>query len=157
MSFLILKLIHILSAIILFGVGLGTVFYKIMADHSSNHAAIAVTSRHVVQADWWFTTPTVVIQPLTGILMARQLAMPLSEGWLLLTAILYVLTGLCWLPVVYLQIRMRDIANAALAKNQPLPPRYRYYSLIWMWLGVPAFFAMVGITTLMVFHGSLWS
>lgn len=157
MTFLTLKLLHILSAVILFGVGLGTVFYKIMADHSGNHAAIAVTSRHVVQADWWFTPPTVIIQPLTGILMAQQLAMSLNDNWLMLTSILYILTGLCWLPVVYLQIRMRDIANDSLNKNQLLPPRYRYYSLIWMWLGVPAFFAMLGITTLMVFHGSFWS
>lgn len=156
MTFLTLKLLHILSAIILFGVGLGTVFYKIMADRSGNHAAIAVTSSHVVQADWWFTTPTVIIQPLTGILMAQQLAMPLDSDWLLLTIILYLLTGLCWLPVVYLQIRLRNIAVDSLNKNQPLPARYRYYSLLWMWLGVPAFFAMLGITTLMVFHGSFW-
>ncbi len=156
MSFLFLKLLHIFSAIILFGVGLGTVFYKIMADRSGNHAAIAVTSRHVVQADWWFTTPTVIVQPLTGILMAQRLAMPLNDNWLLMTVVLYVLTGICWLPVVYLQIRLRDIAVDSLNKNQPLPYSYRYYSLIWMWLGVPAFFAMIAITTLMVFHGSLW-
>lgn len=157
MSFLTLKTIHILSAIILFGVGLGTVFYKIMADRSGDRAAIAVTSRHVVLADWWFTTPTVVIQPLTGILLASRLSLPMTEDWLWQTLGLYLLAGLCWLPVVYLQIRMRDIAAAAERQNRPLPSSYGYYSRIWMVLGVPAFFAMLIITALMVFHNSLWS
>ncbi len=155
MIFLVLKLIHIVSAIILFGMGLGTVFYKIMADGSGNHDAIAMTSRHVVQADWWFTTPTVIIQPVTGILMAYQLSMPLSENWLLLTFLLYGLTGICWIPVVYLQIKMRNIATQTLAQKLPLPAQYYSYSKIWIWLGVPAFFAMMGITTLMVFHRAL--
>lgn len=156
MIFLTLKLIHIFSAIILFGLGCGTVFFKMMADHSGDHAAIAVTSRHVVLADWWFTTPTVIIQPLTGILMAQQLGLVLTEGWMIQTIILYLLTGICWIPVVYLQILMRDIANQSLAENKPLPKRYHYYSNIWMWLGVPAFFAMLAITTMMVFHSSLF-
>ena len=158
MIFLTLKLIHIFSAIILFGLGCGTVFFKMMADRTGNHNAIAVTSKHVVLADWWFTTPTVILQPVTGILMAEQLGMLLTDTWLVQTIVLYVLTGLCWLPVVYLQIRMRDIANESLQDNKPLPAQYHYYSKIWMWLGVPAFFAMLGITTLMVFHSALiWS
>lgn len=155
MSFLILKLIHIASAIILFGLGCGTVFFKMMADRSGNHAAIAVTSKHVVLADWWFTTPTVIIQPLTGILMANQIGLIWSDGWLFQSIILYLLTGLCWVPVVYLQLRMRDIANESLANKKPLPELYHYYSKLWMWLGVPAFFAMLSITTMMVFHTSL--
>ncbi len=155
MMFLSIKLIHIFSAIILFGLGCGTVFFKMMADRSDNHAAIAVTSRHVVLADWWFTTPTVIIQPLTGIIMAQQTGMVLTEGWVVQSIVLYVLTGICWLPVIYLQIRMRDIANQSLVENKPLPTSYHYYSKIWMWLGVPAFFAMLGITTMMVFHSSL--
>ncbi len=69
---------------------------------------------------------------------------------------LYILTGLCWLPVVYLQLQMRDIANKSLLENKPLPEQYYYYSKIWMWLGVPAFFAMLSITTMMVFHSSLF-
>lgn len=156
MIFLSLKLIHIASAIILFGLGCGTVFFKMMADSSGNHAAIAITSKHVVLADWWFTTPTVFIQPLTGILMAEQMGMSLMDGWIMQSVILYVLTGLCWLPVVYLQIRMRDIATESLAENKPLPGQYHYYSKLWMWLGVPAFFAMLAITTMMVFHSSLF-
>ena len=157
MIYLTLKLIHILSAIILFGLGLGTVFYKVMADKTGNHAAIAVTSRHVVLADWWFTTPTVIIQPITGFLLAEQMSASISNSWLSWTLVLYVLTGLCWLPVVWLQIRMRDLAAESLAQGHILPDRYGYYAKLWLWLGVPAFFGMIGITTLMVFHSSLWS
>lgn len=156
MIFLTLKLIHIISAIILFGLGCGTVFFKMMADRNGNHAAIAVTSKHVVLADWWFTTPTVIIQPFTGVLMAQQIGMSLTDGWMIQTIILYLLTGLCWIPVVFLQIKMRDIANESLINNESLPDLYHYYSKIWMWLGVPAFFAMLGITTMMVFHTSLF-
>ncbi len=156
MFLLTLKLIHVLSAIILFGLGLGTVFYKIMADRSRNHAAIAFTSAHVVKADWWFTTPTVIIQPLTGVLMANQLAISLGEDWLIQTFFLYAITGLCWIPVVYLQIKMRDIAQQSLDQRLPLPAIYHQYSKLWMWLGVPAFFSMIGITTLMIFHRALF-
>jgi uncharacterized membrane protein len=157
MMYLTLKLIHILSAIVLFGLGSGTVFYKVMADRSGDHAAIAITSQHVVLADWWFTTPTVILQPLTGFLLAEQLSTSLNSGWLGWTLILYLLTGLCWLPVLILQIRMRDIAVESLALQQPLPTLYHHYAKVWLWLGVPAFFGMIGITTLMVFHNSLWS
>ncbi len=155
MIFLTLKLIHILSAIILFGLGCGTVFFKLMADRSGDHAAIAITSKHVVLADWWFTTPTVIIQPITGLLMAEQLSISVTDGWMIQTLVLYALTGLCWLPVIYLQIRMRDIAVQSLQQQKPLPGLYHHYAKIWMWLGVPAFFAMIAITSLMVFHSAL--
>ncbi|MCX7098854.1 MAG: DUF2269 domain-containing protein [Methylococcales bacterium] len=157
MIYLSLKLIHILSAIVLFGLGSGTVFYKVMTDKSGNHAAIAVTSKHVVLADCWFTTPTVIIQPLTGFLLAQQSSSPFSNGWLWWTLLLYAITGLCWLPVLVLQIRMRDLAAESLAAGQALPSIYSHYARIWLMLGVPAFFGMIGITTLMVFHNSLWS
>lgn len=157
MMYLTLKLIHILSAIVLFGLGSGTVFYKVMADRTGDHAAIAITSRHVVLADWWFTTPTVIIQPVTGFLLAGQLSTAMGDSWLAWTLVLYLITGLCWLPVVILQIRMRDLAVDSLAHGFPLPSLYHHYAKVWLWLGVPAFFGMIGITTLMVFHNSLWS
>lgn len=157
MMYLTVKLIHILSAIVLFGLGSGTVFFKVMADKSGNHQAIAVTSRHVVLADLWFTTPTVIIQPLTGVLLANELSAQLSDAWLAWSLVLYLITGLCWLPVLVLQIRMRDIAEQSLALGLPLPSIYRHYARVWLGLGVPAFFGMIGITTLMVFHSSLWS
>ena len=156
MSFLSWKVLHILSAIVLFGVGLGSVFYKMMADRSGNVAAIAVTSRHVVLADWWFTTPTVIFQPLSGVLMATQLELPLTESWLLAAYVLYAVAGLCWLPVVVLQIKLSEIARQASNEGSELPERYWFYTRIWMALGVPAFCAMIAIVVLMVFHDGLW-
>lgn len=157
MSFLTLKVLHILSAIVLFGVGLGTVFYKIMADRSGNLAAIAVTSRHVVLADWWFTTPAVIFQLISGLIMASQLNLRFDETWLLTTYGLVSLTGLCWLPVVWLQIELQNLAWQAFTEGTALPERYWRVTRIWMSLGVPAFFAMIAIVTVMVFHNSLWS
>ena len=156
MIYLSLKLVHILSAIILFGVGLGSVFYKVMADKSGNVAAIAVTSRNLVLADYWFTTPAVLIQPVTGMVMAKLLSMPLTTDWLLQCYFLYILVGLCWLPVLVLQLKMRDLALSALRQNTALPECYQRYARFWLWLGAPAFFAMIAITIMMVFHAPLW-
>jgi uncharacterized membrane protein len=157
MSFLAWKVLHILSAIVLFGVGLGSVFYKIMADRSGNVAAIAVTSRNVVLADWWFTTPTVIFQFLSGLMLASKLHLPLDASWLTVTYALYGLTGFCWLPVVGLQIALQNLAREALTQGEPLPERYWFYTRIWMGLGIPAFTSMIVIVTIMVFHDSLWS
>jgi uncharacterized membrane protein len=155
MDYLWLKTIHILSSILLFGTGLGSAFYKFMADRSGNVAAIAVTNRHVVWADWLFTTPTVIIQPITGIWLALLAGYPLTSGWLGWTLAMYAIAGLCWLPVVYMQIVMQRMAEQALAANTPLPPRYYRLARMWFWLGVPAFAMMVGIVYLMVFKPAL--
>lgn len=151
MSYPLVKTLHILSMVLLFGTGLGSAFYKWMADRSGNLAHIAVTNRHVVVADWWFTTPTVIFQPLSGWWLISQLGLPLDTPWIAVSLALYALAGACWLPVVWLQIRMRDLAGAALAGKQPLPPAYRRLARLWFWLGVPAFGAMVLVVALMVF------
>lgn len=152
MTFLTLKSLHILSAILLFGTGLGSAFYKYMADRSGNLGTIAVTNRHVVLADWLFTTPTVLLQPLTGVLMAKMLGISLLTPWLLISILLYLLAGACWLPVVFLQIRMRNISQIALKNNTALPESYYRYARYWFWLGAPAFLAMIAIVFLMVFR-----
>ena len=157
MEYLILKWIHILSATLLFGTGLGSAFYKYMTDRSGNVAAMAQTNKIVVLADWLFTTPTIIIQPLSGFLLTRVLGFPLSSSWLVATYFLYVLAGACWLPVVVLQIRMRDLASRAITRNEALGPAYRRYMRIWFWLGVPAFIAMVLVYYLMVFKPVLWA
>lgn len=151
MSYSLVKTLHILSMVLLFGTGLGSAFYKWMADRSGNLAHIAVTNRHVVLADWWFTTPTVIFQPLSGWWMVSLLGLPLNTPWIAASLALYALAGACWLPVVWLQIRMRDLAGAALAGNRPLPPDYWRLARLWFWLGVPAFSAMVLVVALMVF------
>ena len=154
MLYLSLKYLHILSMVLLFGTGLGSAFYKWMADRSGNLAHIAVVNRHVVLADWIFTTPTVIFQPLSGLWMVYLLGLPLATPWIALSLGLYVFAGVCWLPVVWLQIRMRNLADAALIAQIPLPAEYWRYARVWFWLGVPAFVAMMGVVFLMVFKTS---
>lgn len=154
MLYLSLKYLHILSMVLLFGTGLGSAFYKWMADRSGNLAHIAVVNRHVVLADWIFTTPTVIFQPLSGLWMVYLLGLPLATPWVALSLGLYVFAGLCWLPVVWLQIRMRNLVDAALMAQTPLPAEYWRYARVWFWLGVPAFVVMVGVVFLMVFKTS---
>ncbi len=151
MSYTLIKTLHILSMVLLFGTGLGSAFYKWMADRSGQLAHIAVTNRHVVLADWWFTTPTVIFQPLSGLWLIGQLGLPLGTPWVAISLGLYVLAGACWLPVVWLQIRMRDLAATALADGKALPPAYWRMARAWFWLGIPAFSAMVLVVALMVF------
>lgn len=151
MTYLTLKTLHILSMVLLFGTGLGSAFYKWMADRSGRLPHIAVTNRHVVLADWIFTTPTVVFQPVSGVAMALMAGIPLTTPWVAASLALYCLAGACWLPVVWLQIRMRGMAEKALDDGQPLPEAYRRLARAWFWLGVPAFGAMVLVVALMVF------
>lgn len=155
MLYLSLKYLHILSMVLLFGTGLGSAFYKWLADRSGNLAHIAVVNRHVVLADWIFTTPTVIFQLLSGLWMVTLLGLPLATPWIAISLTLYVLAGLCWLPVVWLQIQMRALADAALIAQTPLPAQYWRYARVWFWLGVPAFVAMLLIVLLMVFKTSL--
>lgn len=150
MTYATLKTLHILSMVLLFGTGLGSAFYKWMADRSGNLAHIAVTNRHVVLADWLFTTPTIIFQPISGLWMVYLLELPLSTPWVAVSLALYILAGACWLPVVWMQIRMRDIAEQAVADNTALPPLYWKMARWWFGLGIPAFIAMVCVVTFMV-------
>ncbi len=156
MEYLALRSIHILSAILLFGTGLGSAFYKYFTDRTGIVSAIAETNRLVVAADWLFTTPTVIIQPITGYLMMRYIGWPIDTSWLIVATGLYLLAGACWLPVVWLQIKMRDMSREAVAHNHPLPPHYHRMLRFWFWLGVPAFTAMIATVLLMVFKPTLW-
>lgn len=151
MLYLSLKWLHILSATILVGVGFGTAFYKWMIDRSGDVRVIAYASRLVVLADWLFTTPAIILQPLTGLWMLHLAGYSLSSPWIAWTLLLYALAGVCWLPVVWLQYRMRALALAALATEQALPASYWRYTRTWFWLGIPAFAAMLAIYALMVF------
>lgn len=151
MTYTILKTMHILSMVLLFGTGLGSAFYKKMADNSGNVAHIAVTNRHVVLADWIFTTPTVIFQPISGFWMVYLLDIPLTTPWIAASLFLFLFAGACWLPVVWLQIRMQKIAEEAVANESALPARYWQMARWWFRLGVPAFTSMVLVVTLMVF------
>ena len=146
----ILKAIHIVSSTVLFGTGLGTAFFKWTVDRSGDAAAIRVVSERVVLADWIFTTPAIVIQAVTGIALARLLGYPLTTSWIVWSIGLYCLAGACWIPVVVLQIRMRDLARAANLERASLPPLYWRHAHAWFWLGVPAFAAVLAVFGLMV-------
>jgi uncharacterized membrane protein len=151
MLYLLLKTIHILSATLLFGTGIGSAYYMLRAHLNAEVHAIATTTKHVVIADWLFTATSGIIQPITGIWMAWLVGWPLTQTWILLSLILYFLAGACWLPVVWLQYQMRDIASKAMTENTPLPPLYYRYMRIWFWLGWPAFISLVIVFFLMVF------
>ena len=148
--YLTLKWLHILSSVVLVGTGLGSAYYMFFANRSRDLAAQAVVTRLVVQADWWFTTPAVLLQPATGLAMVYLAGFPLSTPWIAASLALYAIAGLCWLPVVWLQIRMRALAQQAAEAGTPLAPLYWRYARWWEALGYPAFAAMVVVFYLMV-------
>ncbi len=145
-----LKAIHIVSSTVLFGTGLGTAFFKWIVDRSGNVSAIRVVSEKVVLADWLFTSPAIVIQAVTGTLLARLMGFSIAHGWVARAIALYCVAGLCWLPVVWLQMRMRDLARDSDSHGSPLAPTYWRYARVWFWLGVPAFLSLVVVFWLMV-------
>ncbi len=145
------KLLHILSATVLVGTGVGTAFFMYATHLRGEVRAIASVSRTVVLADWIFTTPTVFLQPLTGAWLVHLAGYTWSETWIVASLGLYVLAAGCWLPVVRLQIRMRDLATRG-AENEPLPADYHRCMRLWFVLGWPALIAMTAILALMVFR-----
>lgn len=150
MDYLIAKWLHILSSTLLFGTGIGSAYYMLFASLTRDARAVAVVVRFVVLADWLFTSTTIVFQPLSGLYMLHLAHIPITTPWVLWTFVLYFLAGACWLPVVWLQIRMRALAQAAAAADEPLPPRYFALLRIWVALGIPAFLALVVVFYLMV-------
>jgi uncharacterized membrane protein len=144
-EYLIVKWIHILSSTLLFGTGLGSAFYMFFTNLSGDVRAIAIVSRRVVWADWLFTTPTAIIQPATGLYLVHLAGLPLSTGWIAWSIALFVLAGACWIPVVWIQIRMAALAERAVQHGTPLPPLFWRYHRIWTALGIPAFIAFIAI------------
>jgi uncharacterized membrane protein len=150
MAYLLLKYVHVVGAAILFGTGAGIAFFMLMAHLTGKAAAIAAVARIVVIADFVFTATAVVLQPVTGAALAWSVGYALTEGWILLSIILYLVTGAFWLPVVWMQMRMRALAEQAALHGQPLPAAY--HKLFWTWFafGFPAFASVAGILWLMI-------
>jgi uncharacterized membrane protein len=148
--FFLLKFLHVIGAAVLLGTGAGMAFFMLAAHLSGNPATIAGTARIVVRADFLFTATAVVAQPITGVLLAWNVGYSLLDGWIAWSIVLYFVTGAFWLPVVWMQIRIRDLAAAALCENRPLPPQY--HKLFWWWFafGFPAFAAVLAIFWLMI-------
>lgn len=152
----VLKFLHILSATLLFGTGLGTAFHCWFAHVTGDARAIAVVLRNVVRADWLFTATSGIAQPVTGYLLIQETGRELTEPWIVLSFALYLIAGACWLVVVSLQMRARDLAIAAAKNGQKLPPDYYRVMRLWFALGWPAFLALIGIFWLMVSKPDLW-
>ena len=150
MSYNTLLLLHIISVILLLGIGGGSAFYKFMADRSKNVAVIVHTNKMVVLADWLFTTPAVIAQPLTG-LMLMEVGFSWDDGWLVLSMVLYALSIALWLVALFLQIEMKQLAS--MAQEQKIALDKRYYRLVhwWITLGIFSSLAMGGIMILMIF------
>jgi uncharacterized membrane protein len=154
--YLVLKTVHILSSVLLVGTGFGTAFYLFFANRSGSLETQVVVSRLVVRADTWFTTPAVIVQPLSGFALAHVAGWPIGTPWIVLSLALYALAGACWLPVLALQLRMARTAAADHAAGRPLSASYARDARRWERLGYPAFLAMVGIYVLMVNKPVLW-
>jgi uncharacterized membrane protein len=122
--YFVLKFLHVIGTAVLLGTGAGIAFFLLLAHRTKKAETVAAVARIVVIADFVFTTTAVVVQPVTGALLAIELGIPLSEGWVALSILLYLVTGAFWIPVVFMQIRMRDLAEAAARKRRPLPAEY---------------------------------
>ena len=149
--YLALKFLHVIGAVVLFGTGLGIAFFLFRAQAREAPAAIAATLRTVVVADYVFTAAAAIVQPLTGALLVHYGGYDWCQTWLAASLVLYIVIGACWLPVVALQIKMRDLAEQAVATKAPaLPPHYHRLARLWFWLGWPAFLAMLVMFWLMI-------
>jgi uncharacterized membrane protein len=154
MDYLFVKLIHIISSTILFGTGIGSAFYMFMANRRKEIAGIYFAVRHVVIADWLFTTPSVIIQLLSGLWLMHNGGFAMEDTWIKWGISLYLFAGACWLPVVWMQIKMRDMAKEALIAGTDLPQRYWQMDRWWIILGTLAFPAIIAVFYLMVFKPS---
>lgn len=150
MSYLIVKWLHVLSSTLLFGTGLGTAYFMFFASRTRDPRVVASVLGMGVMADWLFTATTLVFQPLSGWYLAHRIGLPLTTGWVLWSILLFLLAGACWLPVVWLQIQMRDMARRAVSASQPLPAAYFRHLMAWVVLGIPAFVSLVLVFYLMV-------
>lgn len=157
MIYLWVKWIHILASTLLFGTGLGIAFFLWMAHLRGNPRVIAETARCVVIADAVFTAPAVVVQLTTGLWLVHLLGMPLNVFWVKTALLLFFVVGACWLPVLWLQLKMAREVEAALAQRRSLVPQYLQWQRAWEWLGYPAFIAMLAVLFLMVNKPALWA
>lgn len=146
----LLRWAHVVGACVLLGTGAGIAFFMLMAHRTRDPRLIAHTAGIVVLADYAFTASAVIAQPITGALLADALGWRLGEGWIAASLALYVLTGLFWIPVVFMQRRMRDLARAAAARGEGLPADYFRLFRLWFACGFPAFASVLGIVWLML-------
>lgn len=146
----LIRAAHVIGATVLLGTGAGIAFFMVVARRTENPSLIAHVAETVVIADTVFTATAAIFQPITGYILARLIGWPLTQGWVWVSLLLYVFVGLFWLPVVWIQMKLRDIARASAAAGSPLPPRWFSLYRIWFACGFPAFFAVIAIIWLML-------
>jgi uncharacterized membrane protein len=149
-GYFLLKFLHVIGATVLLGTGAGIAFFMLMAHRTGDVRTVAATARIVVIADIVFTTTAVIAQPITGVLLAKTAGYPLGEGWIVASILLYLFTGAFWLPVVWMQARMRNLARAAADAGEGLPAAYHRLFHWWFAFGFPAFAAVLLIFWLMI-------
>lgn len=152
----LLRWLHVIGASVLLGTGAGIAFFMLMAHRTGDPHAIAHTAKVVVIADWLFTASAVVLQPVTGLWLAHEIGWPLGSSWIVLALLLYLMTGVFWLPVVWIQHRMAQLAGTAAATGTRLPEAYYRLFRVWFACGFPAFFAVLAILWLMIARPVLW-
>ncbi|MCZ6890877.1 MAG: DUF2269 domain-containing protein [Gammaproteobacteria bacterium] len=143
MTYLILKYVHILAAVVVAGTGTGIAFFMFTAIRSKDAHLIRVTARNVVRADWLFTTPAIVVQIATGIALMQVLGIAWTGTWSMTVLVLYAIVAGCWIPVVVIQYRMRDSVDVEDA-------RFRTLARTWIILGAIAFTIILVLFWLMV-------
>lgn len=148
--YLIVRTLHIISATILFGTGIGIAFFMLNSHFTDNLQQKFFAAKTTVRADYIFTAPAVILQPLTGFWLIHNGGYDPMDLWLKLTYAIYIVAGLCWLPVVWIQIQMKKMIAASLETETELPPRYTKLFRIWVTLGIPAFIGLVAVFFLMV-------
>ena len=150
MSYLLIKWLHVVSSAALLGTGAGIAYFLARARASADARVVARVCGDVVLADLVFTTPAVIVQPLTGFAMLHLASIPFETSWVRASFFLYVAIGCCWLPVLYLQWRMWRLARDAVALNAGLPPRFYALYRAWLLLAIPAFSGVLVIFWLMI-------
>jgi uncharacterized membrane protein len=148
--YLSIKYLHVLGAIVILGTGTGIAFFMLMAHRSRDTALIAHTAGIVVIADMLFTLTAVLLQPVTGYILMLLSSTSFSEGWMMASLALYAVAGLFWVPVIFMQIEMRDLARKANARDHPLPLRYFALFRRWFLFGIPGFGSVMAILWLMI-------
>ncbi|MFC4347173.1 DUF2269 family protein [Kordiimonas lipolytica] len=150
MDYTLVKTLHILSATVLFGTGLGIAFFMVRSHFTDDIQQKLYAARNTVLADMVFTLPAVILQPVTGAWLVVNGGYDWNAPWLMATYGLYILAGACWLPVVWIQIRLKRMLQLAAQTGAPPPERYHTLFRLWFILGWPAFIGLVLVFYLMV-------
>ncbi len=145
-----IKTLHILSSTILFGTGIGIAFFMFRSAFTKDLHEKFYAAKNTALADYMFTLPAVIIQPLSGVALVHMGGFAWNDFWLTTTYAIYLIAGLCWIPVVWIQIQLKNMVMDSINNKTELPARYHRFFKIWFLLGWPAFAGLLIIFYLMV-------